>query len=118
MSAVDYVIDAVDEPLHFGRRRRREDPEMDITPMIDITFLLLIFFLVATRLSNEGVVDLPRAKHGTAVAADSAVVITVTSGIGDEAFIFKGDGAFPETRLTSNDLAAQQEELETYIAEQ
>lgn len=34
------------ESLPFGKRAPREDAEMDMTPMVDVTFLLLIFFMV------------------------------------------------------------------------
>ena len=43
------------------RRRGSEEPKMDITPMIDVTFLLLIFFIVASRLDTQMVVDLAKA---------------------------------------------------------
>lgn len=33
-------------------RKKREDDEMDITPMIDITFLLLIFFIVCSTMEK------------------------------------------------------------------
>ena len=112
---VDYMLDTVDEPLHFVRHRQRQDAEMDITPMIDITFLLLIFFLVATRISNQGIVDLPMAQHGTAVSTKHAVVLTVASHGGEDATIYKGDGAFPDTMLTASDLNDQQKEMEEYI---
>jgi len=34
------------ETLPFGQRAPREEAEMDMTPMVDVTFLLLIFFMV------------------------------------------------------------------------
>lgn len=34
------------ETLPFGKRAPREEAEMDMTPMVDVTFLLLIFFMV------------------------------------------------------------------------
>lgn len=34
------------ESLPFGQRAPREEAEMDMTPMVDVTFLLLIFFMV------------------------------------------------------------------------
>ena len=37
--------------LRLGRRNRKDDVEMDITPMIDVTFLLLIFFIVSSQLN-------------------------------------------------------------------
>ena len=112
---VDYMLDTVDEPLHFVRHRQRQDAEMDITPMIDITFLLLIFFLVATRMSSQGIVDLPVARHGTAVSTKHAVVLTVANHGGEDATIYKGDGIFPDTMLTASNLNDQQNEMEEYI---
>ena len=43
--------------------RQRDDVELDITPLIDVVFLLLIFFMLSTSLSvSPGIkVDLPKA---------------------------------------------------------
>jgi biopolymer transport protein ExbD len=113
---VEYQIDSADESLSFSRRSvLREDPEMDVTPMIDITFLLLIFFLVASRMTDEAFIKLPTARNGTAVSSDTSVIITLAKGPGDNALIFKGDGAYVANKLTSNDLNDQQKELEEYI---
>ena len=40
--------------------------EFDMTPMIDVTFQLIVFFLIANDLSKKEVVDLqlPQAMHG------------------------------------------------------
>ena len=46
------------------RRRIKQETELDITPMIDITFLLLIFFLVASTPDLQVEVKLPPARHG------------------------------------------------------
>ena len=48
-------------------RPHQDDSEMDITPMIDMTFLLLIFFLVASKMDRSNEVRLPPAEHGVAV---------------------------------------------------
>lgn len=33
--------------MAFGKKRR-EDPRVDLTPMVDVVFLLLIFFMIST----------------------------------------------------------------------
>ncbi len=45
------------------RPRRRESPEVNITPLIDVVFLLLIFFMVSTSFRHQFEIslDLPRA---------------------------------------------------------
>jgi biopolymer transport protein ExbD len=58
----------------FKRKRSLEEAEMDITPMIDCTFLLLIFFLVTSKMKPELAVDLPKAKHGAVVVEQSSII--------------------------------------------
>jgi len=53
--ADDARPDEFAEPPHASSmkpRRALEDTEMDITPMIDIVFLLLIFFVVTSKWSQ------------------------------------------------------------------
>lgn len=44
-------------------RRKRESLELNITPLIDVVFLLLIFFMVSTTFSRETqlLIDLPES---------------------------------------------------------
>ena len=45
-------------PVRFGGRRESDD-EMDMTPMVDVTFLLLIFFMVTAAYSLQRSLDVP-----------------------------------------------------------
>lgn len=66
---------------------------MDITPMIDITFLLLIFFLVASIPDPTKAVNLPPAQYGAAVNPKTSVIITVAQRQRPgAAFVYLGDG--------------------------
>jgi len=49
------------------RRSATEDPEISLTGLIDVVFLLLIFFMVSTSFEHQAVlkVDLPEAKNVT-----------------------------------------------------
>jgi len=40
------------------RRGRREEPEINLTPLIDVVFLMLIFFMVSTTFLNEADLDI------------------------------------------------------------
>ena len=73
------------------RRNRTADEELDITPMIDVTFLLLIFFMVASTMEGKPDLPLPPARTGTGVVADDATVITLSIDDGSPA-IKLGDG--------------------------
>ena len=87
------------------------DDEMDITPMIDITFLLLIFFLVSSKMSAEQAVDLPKARHGGVVPSKESVVIIMKRGTGERAEVQRADGA-----SFSQDTEQQNVEVAEYVA--
>ncbi|MEZ6137308.1 MAG: biopolymer transporter ExbD [Pirellulaceae bacterium] len=88
------------------------DDEMDITPMIDITFLLLIFFIVSSKMNAEQAVELPQARHGGVVAAKESVVIVMKRGTGDLAEVLKADGT-----AFSPDAEQQNAEIAEYVAQ-
>jgi biopolymer transport protein ExbD len=50
------------------RASSTEDPEISLTSLIDVVFLLLIFFMVSTTFEHQAVlkVDLPEAKNVSA----------------------------------------------------
>lgn len=55
------------------RPRRREDPELNLVPMIDVVLVLLIFFMIATSLRHESELEirLPEAS-GPSMPGDIA----------------------------------------------
>ena len=57
------------------RRSEREAPEINLTPLIDVVFLLLIFFMVSTTFdrASELAIDLPKAES-EAEAEEKAVI--------------------------------------------
>ena len=108
---VEKQDEPVSEPtLRLGGRRRREDVEMDITPMIDVTFLLLIFFLVSSKMSAERAVALPEARAGMPVSAKNSVILVVTKAGPDS--INVGDG---RAETFPSDLVAQEERIVEYV---
>jgi biopolymer transport protein ExbD len=83
-----------------GRRKSRMDEiDMDITPMIDMTFLLLIFFLVSSTPDQQTAIDLPPAQHGVGVSQLESVVFTIAEGGVDAAPVYAADGRIPGTEL-------------------
>lgn len=82
------------------RRRRRWKRQTSITmnfaPMIDVTFLLLIFFLVTTTFERaEGLLasDMPHEDRGTSVALPiSPIVVRLEqTGVGHDDFSIRID---------------------------
>ncbi len=52
----------------MGRKQRRETLAMDLTPLIDMVFLLLVFFLVTSTFKKDELallLKLPTAEQGT-----------------------------------------------------
>jgi biopolymer transport protein ExbD len=59
--------------------RRRAEPSLDLTPLIDVVFLLLIFFLVTATFAQRDTrvvpVDLPSGASGESDAATTRVTL-------------------------------------------
>jgi len=56
-----------------------EEAEIDMTPMLDIVFIMLIFFIVTASFVKEAGVEVSRPDAQTAVAQDKAnILIAVT----------------------------------------
>ena len=98
-------------------RRVLDSGELDITPMIDITFLLLIFFLVASTPDMQAAVELPPARHGMGVSENTSAVITIDEGSDPQsAMIYLADGT--KDAPLAGDPQQQADMIEAYIREQ
>jgi biopolymer transport protein ExbD len=86
---------SAEDALIIKRRRRLADTELDMTPMIDCTFLLLIFFVYSANLESPTDVSLPPAAHGAGVDPDTAVIFTVAEQEG-RGLVYLGDGTIGE----------------------
>jgi len=57
-----------------------EEAQIDMTPMLDVVFIMLIFFIVTSSFVRETGVDVSRPSADTAVSTDSgSVQIGITS---------------------------------------
>jgi biopolymer transport protein ExbD len=111
--STDQAIMTTDDDQDDGfalPRRKREDDEMDITPMIDITFLLLIFFVVASKMDPTQTGVIPEATNGLAVSAKDSAVIFINPGAGDSVVLTRMDGS-----EFSKDEAIQASEIIEYV---
>ncbi|CAA0119834.1 Biopolymer transport protein ExbD [Halioglobus japonicus] len=61
------------------RRQRREETGVNLTPLIDVVFLLLIFFMVSTSFTRETQlsIDLPEAEGKPMETAEQQIEILV-----------------------------------------
>lgn len=71
--------------MSFRRGRSREEPHIDLTPMLDVMFNLVLFFVVTTNFQQEQdqapaiEVDLPRASAQTVLTESTDMNLWVTA---------------------------------------
>ncbi len=67
------------------RGKRSVDADLDITPMIDVTFLLLIFFMVTSTMQPIRDKDIPPAANGDNANAGRFMDVSILSPAVDSA---------------------------------
>ncbi len=63
------------------RSNKKDDLDVNITPLIDVVFLLLIFFMVSTTFERESEIEvtLPEAAIDAPVSDDISIEITINA---------------------------------------
>jgi biopolymer transport protein ExbD len=110
MNIQEYSAGADETPLQLSPKLKQDD-EIDITPMIDMVFLLLIFFVVASKPDGRQANEIPKAEHGTAVASKDAIVINLKHIGGGRAQVYSRSGP-----TFSADPEQQEAEIADFIA--
>ncbi len=66
-------------PTHHRKLKRREDGDIDLTPMIDVVFQLIIFFIVTIKLDQEynEEITLEKAEHGPIIVNQKPLTLEV-----------------------------------------
>jgi biopolymer transport protein ExbD len=79
------------------RPRRKEELDVNITPLIDVVFLLLIFFMVSTTFEHTSEIEimLPKASVNQPPEADAPIDVTVSA----EGAFFINNRRLVNTRL-------------------
>ncbi len=72
----------------FPRIHQEEESNIDITPMIDVVFIMLIFFIVTASFVKESGIDVNRPEASTAVTKERANILIAISA-NDEIWIDK-----------------------------
>ena len=64
---------------HFQNLVDEEEATIDMTPMLDVVFIMLIFFIVTASFVKEAGIDVNRPEAATAVKKDRAnILIAIT----------------------------------------
>ena len=67
------------------RRQHNQDEGINLTPLIDVVFLLLIFFMVSTTFTKEThlQIDLPEASNAPVLTSEIDSIDIIVSASGD-----------------------------------
>jgi biopolymer transport protein ExbD len=83
----------------FGRKRDEDEVGFQLAPMIDMTFLLLIFFMVTTKITKEQKkMDIRLPLAASARTPEDFAGRDIVN-IDDEGRIFTGDNPVTQTEL-------------------
>jgi biopolymer transport protein ExbD len=100
------------DPLTDGlipRSDKHDDAEFDITAMIDLVFMMNIYFLIGFIGMSLSELDLPSANHAAALDGEVATIISMVVGSdGVSAVVYLGDGTTGEPIY---DAAEQQQKI-------
>ena len=61
----------------------QEETEINITPMLDVVFIMLIFFIVTTSFIKETGIDPNRPEAETAVAQERGNILIAVNEVGE-----------------------------------
>lgn len=65
------------DEVYVRKKRSVSDTEIDITPMIDVTFQLLIFFMVTSTMQGNPPADLPPSMSGGSIEVAKVMNVVV-----------------------------------------
>ncbi|RUO47294.1 biopolymer transporter ExbD [Pseudidiomarina aquimaris] len=68
---------------HFANLLDEEEAQIDMTPMLDVVFIMLIFFIVTATFVKEAGIDVNRPDAATAVQKDRANILVAISETGE-----------------------------------
>lgn len=68
---------------HFQNLIDEEESNIDMTPMLDVVFIMLIFFIVTATFVKESGIDVNRPNAATAVKKERANILVAISDKGE-----------------------------------
>jgi biopolymer transport protein ExbD len=72
-------------------RIKKADLKIDMTPMVDLGFLLISFFIFTTEISKPAITNLYMPKDGDPTKIPGSRSLTILLGDNDHAFYYNGD---------------------------
>jgi biopolymer transport protein ExbD len=73
------------------QRMIKHNPKIDMTPMVDLGFLLISFFVITTELSRPKAMNLMMLHDGQSTPTADSKTITFLTGAGNKLFYYYGE---------------------------
>ena len=73
------------------QRMIKHNPKVDMTPMVDLGFLLISFFVITTELSRPKAMNLYMPADGPPTPSSESKTITLLAGANNELFYYYGE---------------------------
>ena len=104
-----------DEPL-IAKKPNHNEANFDITAMIDLVFMMNIFFLVTMVTAALEEINLPSSNHCVAADAGESVIVSILESPDDggAGLVFLGEGSSGEPLTTLED---QERQIRTAVEE-
>jgi biopolymer transport protein ExbD len=74
-----------------SRRMKKDNPKTDLTPMVDLGFLLIAFFVITTELSKPVITNLNMPHDGPPVKLKGSNALTVLLDNANMIYYYQGD---------------------------
>lgn len=96
MNLLDLEDDEEEEATLPPPKPLSDDTRFDITAMIDLVFMMNIFFLVTSLATAMAEIELPLARHAAAADPEDAVIVIIVRGpTPDSVAVYLGDRSPP-----------------------
>lgn len=74
-----------------GKRSQKKSTKVDLTPMVDLGFLLITFFIVTTTLTQKTSMKLDMPHDGKQTNVKNSGALTILLGKNDKVFYYEGE---------------------------
>lgn len=75
-------MSAEDDDVPYQRKSKPpQDTEIDITPMIDVTFQLLIFFMVTSTMQGNPPAEIPKSMSGGSIEMAKVINVVIKAPV-------------------------------------